>query len=108
MHQKPSAAFDLSNWLYTAIHLMVRSRFGEICSCCSLAVLPGPAWVLLNNVFFAPFVHLCILTFDIRVDHRDLVIGLNDEPVARVRDDGRLHLDAAVPGRGRVESLEGR
>ena len=54
------------------------------------------------------FVHLCILTFDIRVDHRDLVIGLNDEPVARVRDDGRLHLDAAVPGRGRVESLEGR
>ena len=24
--------------------------FGEICSCCSLTVLPGPAWVLLNYV----------------------------------------------------------
>ena len=22
----------------------------EVCSCCSLTVLPGPAWVLLNNV----------------------------------------------------------
>ena len=29
---------------------MVRSRFGEICSCCSLSVLPGPAWALLNYV----------------------------------------------------------
>ena len=32
------------------IHLMVRFRFGEICSCCSLTVMPVPAWVLLNYV----------------------------------------------------------
>ena len=29
---------------------MVRSRFGEVCSCCCLPALPGPAWVLLNYV----------------------------------------------------------
>ena len=23
---------------------------GEVCSCCSLTVLPGPAWILLNHV----------------------------------------------------------
>ena len=34
----------------TEVHLMVRSRFGENCSCCCLRALPGPAWVLLNYV----------------------------------------------------------
>ena len=34
----------------TEIQLIVRSRFGEICSCCCLIALPGPAWVLLNYV----------------------------------------------------------
>ena len=29
---------------------MVRSRFGEVCSCSSLTALPGPAWVLLSYV----------------------------------------------------------
>ena len=28
----------------------MRSRFGEVCSCCCLPTLPGPAWVLLNYV----------------------------------------------------------
>ena len=26
---------------------------GEVCSCCSLTVLPGPAWILLNHVMQA-------------------------------------------------------
>ena len=29
---------------------MVRSRFSEVCSCCCLSALPGPAWVLLSYV----------------------------------------------------------
>ena len=29
---------------------MVRSRFGEVCSCCCLPALPGPAWVPLIYV----------------------------------------------------------
>ena len=37
---------------------MVRSRFGEICSCCCLPALPEPAWVL---HFAHHFVLLCIL-----------------------------------------------
>ena len=28
----------------------MRSRFGEVCYCCCLPALPGPAWVLLNYV----------------------------------------------------------
>ena len=34
----------------TEIHLMVRSRLGEICSYSYLPALPGPAWVLLNCI----------------------------------------------------------
>ena len=40
--------FDTAGRVSTEIHLMVRSRFGELCSCCCLPALPGPAWVLLN------------------------------------------------------------
>ena len=29
---------------------MACTRFGEVCSCCSLNLLPGPAWVLLQCV----------------------------------------------------------
>ena len=32
----------------TEIYFMMRSRFGEVCSCCSYTVLPGPALALLN------------------------------------------------------------
>ena len=35
---------------FKEVHEMVRSRFGEVCSCCCLPALPGPAWVLLNYV----------------------------------------------------------
>ena len=38
----------------TEVYKMVRSRFGEVCSCCCLPALPGPAQVLLNQ-FCAPF-----------------------------------------------------
>ena len=48
------------------------------------------------------------LTIEIGVDDRGLVVSLNDGPDAIVRYDGSLHLDAAVPGRGRVEPVEGR
>ena len=34
----------------TEISFIMRSRFGEVCSCSSLTVLLGPAWVLLNYV----------------------------------------------------------
>ena len=33
----------------TEISFIMRSRFGEVCSCCSCTVLPGPAWVLRNH-----------------------------------------------------------
>ena len=36
--------------LNTEIDSIMRSRFCEVCSCCSWIVLPGPAWVLRNNV----------------------------------------------------------
>ena len=42
------------------IHLMVRFRFGEICSCCCLLALPGPAWVLLNYVL-RTIVYTCVV-----------------------------------------------
>ena len=32
----------------TDISFIMRSRFGEVCSCCSYNVLPGPAWVVLK------------------------------------------------------------
>ena len=35
---------------------MVLSRFGEVCYCCSLTVLPGPAWILL---IYALHTNLC-------------------------------------------------
>ena len=34
----------------TEISFIVRSRFGEVYSCCCLPALPGPAWVLLKYV----------------------------------------------------------
>ena len=34
----------------TVIYFVMRSRFPEVCSCCSRTVLPGPAWVLLSYV----------------------------------------------------------
>ena len=37
---------------------MARTWFGEVCSCCSLTVLLGPAWVLfkyvLQTIFSGP------------------------------------------------------
>ena len=32
------------------VHSMLRCRFAEICSCCCLHAVPGPEWVLLNDV----------------------------------------------------------
>ena len=32
----------------TGVDFFLRSRFGEVFSCCSQTVLPGPAWVLLK------------------------------------------------------------
>ena len=37
-------------WTYTKIYFIMCSRFGEVCSWCISALLPGPAWVLLNYV----------------------------------------------------------
>ena len=36
----------------TEVHLMVHSRFGEICSCCCLPALPCPSFLA---IFWAPF-----------------------------------------------------
>ena len=36
--------------IFTEVHLMVRSRFGRICYCCSLPAQPRFAWVLLQYV----------------------------------------------------------
>ena len=36
------------NWSNTEMRFILCTWFGEFCSCCSLTVLPGPAWVLLN------------------------------------------------------------
>ena len=32
----------------TEISFIMRSRFGEVCSCCSEIVLPGPAWAVFS------------------------------------------------------------
>ena len=46
----------------TEIHLMVCSRFGEVCSCCCLPALPGLALPGTFLTCFAHhFVHLCTL-----------------------------------------------
>ena len=34
---------------------MVRFRFGETPSCCSITILHGPAWVLILTMFGKPF-----------------------------------------------------
>ena len=45
---RPSQHFSAE--VSTEVHLMVHSRFGEICSCCCLPALPGTAVVFLNYV----------------------------------------------------------
>ena len=44
---------------------MVHSGFGEVCSCCCLPALPGPAWVLLNYVVRTILLHLCMFQTDL-------------------------------------------
>ena len=64
---------------------MVRSRFGEICSCCCIPALPGPAWVLLNYVLHA------ILCTSVHFDLR-LPIRFPKNDIALVRLQHRMDL----------------
>ena len=60
---------------------MVRSRFGEISSCCCLCAQLGPAWVLLNYVLQTVFFGPCTLQNQLFVDGSHNPLGakvLND------------------------------
>ena len=39
---------DYALVLFPEMRFILCTWFGELCSCCSLTALPGPAWVLLN------------------------------------------------------------
>ena len=43
----------------------------EVCSCCSLTVLPGPAWVLLNHVLQ----RILLISVELRYDEVQLLVG---------------------------------
>ena len=50
--RRSSAVGDFEHILRdcTEMRFILCTWFGEFCSCCSLTVLPGPAWVLLNKI----------------------------------------------------------
>ena len=62
-------------YVCTGICLIMRSRFGEISSCCCLSALPGPAWVLLNYAFhtiLCTYVHKTVMPVLLNVEANHL------------------------------------
>ena len=72
---RPTILLDRITGWNTEVHLMVRSRFVEICSCCCLSSLPRPCQGASQLCFAHQFVHLC------RRDHEvDLALAISFLP----------------------------